>query len=316
MTPSESLENRLRVGILLTPNFTLNALANFVDVFRLAADEADRSRPLRCQWHIMSPRPNPIVASCGVSVLPTERLLSAGVLDFVAVVGGLLYRGRSVDRELGHYLVDITQSGIPLIGICTGSFVLCRLGLMTNRRCCVSWFHREDFRAEFSDINPVSDELFVVDSDRLTTAGGIGSSMLAAHIVDSRLGDSVAQKALRIMQIGASYPLEQPAPTFYAASDRRVTAALRLMEESIEEALSIDDLASALSLARRSLERVFQTHIGKSPKRVYMEMRLSCARQKMQHGMELARAARESGFGSPARLRLAYRRYYGESLDC
>ena len=56
----------LRVGILLTPNFTLNALANFVDVLRLAADEGDGSKPIRCKWHIMSATGHSIDASCGI----------------------------------------------------------------------------------------------------------------------------------------------------------------------------------------------------------------------------------------------------------
>ncbi len=60
----------LCVGILLTSRFTLNALANFVDILRLAADDGDGSRPIRCQWHIMSTTGHPIGASCGTSRLP------------------------------------------------------------------------------------------------------------------------------------------------------------------------------------------------------------------------------------------------------
>ena len=44
-----SARPELSVGLVLVPNFTLLALANFVEALRLAADVGDRSRPRRCQ---------------------------------------------------------------------------------------------------------------------------------------------------------------------------------------------------------------------------------------------------------------------------
>ena len=42
-------QTRLRIGFLLAPRFTLSAFATFVDVLRLAADDGDGSRPIRCR---------------------------------------------------------------------------------------------------------------------------------------------------------------------------------------------------------------------------------------------------------------------------
>ena len=46
---------------------------NFVDVLRLAADEGDRSRPILCDWSVLSDTMDP-VPSCGVTVQPGDRL--------------------------------------------------------------------------------------------------------------------------------------------------------------------------------------------------------------------------------------------------
>ena len=64
---------RLTVGFILARRFTLNAFANFVDVLRLAADEGDRSRPVRCEWSVLSDTMNPVAASSGEVIQPTER---------------------------------------------------------------------------------------------------------------------------------------------------------------------------------------------------------------------------------------------------
>src|SRR3546814_17696556 len=65
---------RLSVGFILARRFTLCAFANFVDVLRLAADEGDRSRPILCDWTVLSDNMNPAPSRCGLPVHPPEPL--------------------------------------------------------------------------------------------------------------------------------------------------------------------------------------------------------------------------------------------------
>src|SRR5579864_5603953 len=130
----------LRVGIILADHFTLSAFAVFIDHLRLAADEGDRSRPLHAQWAIMASRQASVPASCGVLIEPTSGFLPPNTLDYVVVVGGLLHAGPQVDEATLRYLREVGATNVPLIGICTGSFILCRAGLMKGRRSCVSWY--------------------------------------------------------------------------------------------------------------------------------------------------------------------------------
>ena len=164
----------LRVGMILADNFTLSAFALFIDHLRLAADEGDRSRPLNVQWSIMASRPDPLRASCGVMTTPTSNFLDPRELDYVVMVGGVLHAGRQIDDATERYLKRVAEAGVPLIGMCTGSFILCRIGLMKGRKACVSWYHYQDFLDEFPDHDVVADRLFVADGDRITCSGGAG----------------------------------------------------------------------------------------------------------------------------------------------
>lgn len=85
------------------------------------------------------------------------------------------------------------------MGLCTGSFVLARPGLMEGVCCCVSWFHHEALAEEFPDLCSTSEALYVVEKDRLTCAGGTSVVHLASHIIESFGGRARAEKALRIM---------------------------------------------------------------------------------------------------------------------
>ncbi|MFO7908569.1 MAG: GlxA family transcriptional regulator, partial [Halomonas sp.] len=58
----------LSVGIVLLHRFTLLPFAAFVDCLRLAADEGDRSRPLRAQWAFMTPNGESVTSSCGAVI--------------------------------------------------------------------------------------------------------------------------------------------------------------------------------------------------------------------------------------------------------
>jgi transcriptional regulator GlxA family with amidase domain len=304
----------LRIGIIVTYQFTLNALANFVDVLRLASDDGDGSRPIRCQWNIMSTSGAPVRASCGLQVIPTSSLISFAKLDYIAVIGGLLHRGRQIDELTRSYLLEADKARVGLLGICTGSFALCRLGLMKERRCCISWYHYRDFVNEFHDMMPVAEEQFVVDGNRITSSGGVGAALAAAHLVERHLDFGAAQKALHIMQIERTKPMAmlQPAPPLTSAcDDPRVTRALLLMEQNLSNPHSVDELASRLQITRRTLERLFGKHLGLRPLGAYMKLRLRHAHWMLRSRKPLAAIAADTGFARSSHFSAAFKREYG-----
>jgi transcriptional regulator GlxA family with amidase domain len=306
----------LRVGILLTPNFTLNALANFVDVLRLAADEGDGSKPIRCKWHIMSATGHSIDASCGIQVQPTSGLIGLKELDYIAVIGGLL-RGRDIiDTATREYLVQADATGAGLVGICTGTFVLCRLGLMRNRTCCISWYHYRDFLDEFQDLQPSVSELYVADGDRITSSGGVGAALAAACLVERHLGTSLAQKALHIMQIDQARPgagLQPAPPLSQKCADASVTGALLLMEQNLCSPLPISAIAERLHLSTRNLQRLFLKYLEHGPLAEYRQLRLKHAHWMLCAQVPIIDAAIETGFANSSQFSAAYKRLFGRT---
>ena len=101
---------------------------------------------------------------------------------------GILHAGPQVDEATMRYLREVGSTNVPLIGICTGSFVLCRAGLMKGRRSCVSWYHYQDFLEAFPTHDVVADRLFLVDGLRITCAGGAGAAALATFLIEQHLG--------------------------------------------------------------------------------------------------------------------------------
>jgi transcriptional regulator GlxA family with amidase domain len=302
---------KLNIGFILARRFTLCALANFVDVLRLAADEGDRSRPILCGWKVLSPTMDPIASSCGIVVQPDARLGDPGRFDYLVVVGGLVDEIENLPPETVRFLEQAAGAGTPLVGVCTGTFALHRAGLMQGYRVCVSWFHHDDFLERFDGLKPVSDQIFVVDRDRLTCSGGVSSAHLAAFIVERHLGRARAAKSLHIMIIDAAMAAEEPQPGMplaLATEDALARRALRVMQQSIDAPPSIQRIAAQLGVSRRKLERHFREALGTTPLAAHRMIRIEQAKRLLATTRRSAtRIAADTGFCDLPHLIRAFR---------
>ena len=306
---------RLRVGFILARRFTLCAFANFVDVLRLAADEGDRSRPVLCSWRVLSASMEPVRSSSGVAVGPDERLGDPARFDYVVVVGGLIDAIERLDPEYVAFLRRAAADGVPLVGVCTGAFILYRAGLMQGYRCCVSWFHHDDFLEQFEGLEPVSDRIFVVDRDRLTCSGGVSSAHLAAWLVDRHVGRAAATKSLHIMIIDAALTGEVPQPGLpldLVTGDRLVQRALNLMQQTMDAPLTVARLAERLKVGRRTLERRFHAALGLTPAAADKKIRIAQARFLLEGGARsVTQIANDTGFCDVSHLIRVFRDHEG-----
>ncbi len=310
---------RLNIAFVLARRFTLSAYANFVDVLRLAADEGDRSRPILCRWTVIAPDRTPITSSCGTRVEPDARPEDPAQFDYVVVIGGLIGAPQPLHPEMLAFVRRAAAAGVPLVGVCTGVFLLARAGLMNDHRCCVSWFHHDDFRAEFPAIEPVSDGIFVVDGDRLSCSGGVSSAQLAAFLVDRHVGRAAARKSLAIMMIDGPQGEQHPQPGLpleLSTDDPLVRRALLALQQRMDSPPTIGALADLLGVGRRKLERHFARALNLSPAEASVRIRVAQARMLLQRtGRTVTQIADETGFCDASHLIRVFREIEGQTPD-
>ncbi len=306
----EAVRPKLRVGFVLTPQFTLTAFAGFVDALRLAADEGDRSRQIECAWAVLGNRNAPILSSCGASVLPWEKMESPERFDYIVVVSGLLHGGQKVDAGMVEFLRAAANAGVPLVGLCTGSFVLARAGLLDGHLACVSWFHREDFEREFPELRLVTNRMFVVDHERMTCAGGTSVVHLAAHLIEKHCGRAHATKSLRILiedQPLPSRTLQPESVVTRQARDSLVRRAMLLIEQQILQHNSLAEVSQTLGISMRQMERRFISDVGITPRAYRLNLRLARARWMLEHtDLSVTDVGFECGFGDCSHFSRAF----------
>lgn len=310
---------RLRIGFILTQQFTICAFANFVDVLRLASDEGDRSRPILCNWRVLSADKNPVTSSSGIRVQPEESLGDPTRFDYIVVVGGLVGELEQFEPEYIAFLHRAAAARVPLIGVCTGSFVLHSAGLLEGYRCCVSWFHHNDFLEQFDGLEPVSDQIFVVDRDRLTCSGGTSSAHLAAFLVDRHISKAAARKSLSIMMIDEAMEADRPQPGLpldLSTNDPIVRRALLLLQQALDSPPTVSALAARLKVSPRTLERRFDAALNVTPFEAGKRIRLAHAERLLQRTQRsVTQIAQDTGFSDVSHFIRVFKAAYNTTPE-
>ncbi|MBN3856890.1 GlxA family transcriptional regulator [Paraburkholderia sp. Ac-20340] len=310
----------IRFGIVLLSNFTLTAFSGFVDLLRLASDEGDLSRPVRCSWTIVAESLAPIRASCGIQVTPWTTFDDAGPFDYLLVVGGLLHSGPSASDATLRFIRAAAAHGATLVGVCTGAFALARAGVMDGYRICVSWFHYWDFVERFPAIpeaNLIADRLFVIDRRRITCSGGRASIDVAAAILLRHLDASIVQKAQRILIVDDAQRGNAPQPYppgLDPASHPKVRRAILVMEQHVANPLALTELARRVDTSVRQLERLFIAETGRSPNVYGRQMRVRMAAWMLSASdRTVADIAMSCGFSDASHLGREFRKEFDAS---
>lgn len=298
-------------GFLTLPNFSMIAFTSAVEVLRMTNY---LSRAIQYRWSVISLDGTPVPASNGVTLTPTCTLEEAGVPDVLIVCGGTQIR-EAVDTRVRTLLAYLAARDVPLGAICTGAYALMSAGLLDDYRCTVHWEDMSVLHTEFPRVK-FTDELFVIDRDRLTCTGGTAPLDLMLHLVGQRFGQPLAA------QVSAQFILErirsssdhQPIPVDarIGFSRAELIEVVRLMEANIEEPLSLDELARLVRLSQRHLQRMFKVYLDVSPTHYYLSLRLRRARELLRTtDSSIARVTAICGFQSPCHFSKAYRAQFG-----
>ena len=302
-----------RFGFLLMPQFSLIAFAAAIETLRLANRSADA--PLY-EFCILGQHGESVQASGGFRIEVDAPLQDAAACHTVIVCGGIAVH-QFEEREVLAALRQAQRSGRRLGALCTGSHVLARAGLLDGYRCTVHWENLASFSEDFPEIE-VTGNLYEIDRNRFTCAGGSATADMMMTLVANKHGETlareVAEQAIHERIRGPEERQQMSVPARFGVRHPRLLTVIELMENNLEEPLSRSDLAKAAQLSTRQLERLFRRYLERSPARYYLELRLRKARQLLlQTSMSVMQVAMACGFVSASHFTKCYRAYFGRT---
>jgi transcriptional regulator GlxA family with amidase domain len=164
----------------------------------------------------------------------------------------------------------------------------------------------------------VSTDLFV-QRDGMTTCAGMAATYDALlALVAERATGHLAEEIARVLLLerrrlgGTSQPKGHSDTA--GLPDGPLREALRIMEASVEFPRPTAEIALAVGISTRQLERLFARCFGQSPQHYHRSLRLRRARVLIESShMSVMEIALACGFGTPSHFSRLFRRTYGTS---
>ena len=297
-----------RFGFLTLNSYSMIAVSNAIEVLRMANRV---TRENAYEWDILTQSGEPAVASNGLTLHPTVAPDKDRAYDIIFVCGGINVRAAS-SSSLRNFLRVQARQDVVLGALCTGTFTLAEAGLLRGYKCAIHWENLSAIREEFPEID-ITDDMFVIDRDRLTCTGGSVPLDMMLRIVAARF------RAEHVQAVAAQFILErnrtgsETQPVFpLADAPPPLMRAMRLIERNLDQPLRISGIAAEAGLSVRQLERLFRRHADCTPAVYLVGVRLERARRLLQQtSMSITNISLACGFVSPAHFSTAYRSRFG-----
>ncbi len=304
----------------IVPEFTMLAFTSAIEALRLANAVLGRDV---YSWRVVSADGHPVRASCGLTITPdhdiaTERawLLSDRRPSMVVVCSGWNVE-RHANRTAAAWLRESRKRNIEIAGVCTGAYLLADAQLLENRRCTIHWENLPVFAERFPNVD-VHTGLIESDNGIHSCAGGAACFDMMMHLIGRDHGPKLVSAVMdQAMVDRIRAPSERqrlPLTVKLNSLNPKILKAIELMEEHLADRLPMEEIASAVCLSRRQVERLFQTELETSPSRYYLQLRLERARLLVtQSAMQIVEIAVACGFVSASHFSKCYRQYHGIS---
>lgn len=318
---SLSLDERTRSFVFfLVPDFSMIAFATAIEVLRLANRMIGEDV---YSWRLASLDGEPIMASNGVSVaapssLADERRMLSGKdrPSMVFVCSGINVE-KFDNKSVYAWIREEHNRGVAVGGLCTGAYLLAKAGLLSGRRCAIHWENLPGFQEAYPKADVYAD-LFEVDGNVYTCAGGTAALDMMLSLVaedhDENIINAICEQALTDRVRGPQDRQRLPLRARLGVQNARILSIIEMMEANLSEPLTLIEIADHAGLSRRQIERLFRHHMGRSPARYYLEIRLDRARHLLiQSPLPVVEVAVACGFVSASHFSKCYRELYGRS---
>lgn len=302
----------IRFGFLLLPEFPVYALVPAIEALRMANQSSDRRL---YSWEFFSVDGEPSRGSNGMVFAVDAAIADVPWYPMVLVFASN-HPLRHASKRVLDWLRRIARHGATLCAVDTGQFILAEAGLLDGYHVTVHWEALASFRERYPQI-ATTEQLFVIDRDRMTCAGGLATLDLMLHLIAHRHAPALAEAVANgfVAQRARRDIEPQRLPVAHRTSvGSHFARVLSLMEANLRTPVSAVALAQRADMSLRALNRLFGANVGMPPMRYYLKLRLQAARNELFYtDMPIQDVADAYGFVSAAHFSRSFTAHFGLS---
>lgn len=299
------------IEIFVTPGFCEFELASVTRTLKLANDLCNAER---FTWRVVSDTPG-LMQSRGDTLVRAELAVQEHLYsDIMIVVGGDTLHGAGAWLKRARSMQRKARSVALLSDAATAYIKATRA---PAGRVTTHWHHAEILAEE--GYYPNLTHCYSENSDGIITAAGAGATaeLVIGLIVPMLDSPTVAQLSNRLLlHTIRKSDAEQPRnlADHAAMFDSQITHAIRIMEETVSEPISMAELVQELGVSTRQLERNFRQVFDDTPARFYKRIRTRRAKDLIEETlMPLAEISVATGFSSIVTMANAIKDEFGQT---
>jgi transcriptional regulator GlxA family with amidase domain len=236
--------------------------------------------------------------------------------DLLLVAGGPRLPDYRPAPDFLNWLNQRAQAASRFGAVCNGVFLLAHAGLLAGREITTHWDHAERLSKRFPDSTVRPDKIFVRDGNLFTCGGVTAGIDLCLSLVAEDWGHDLAVKVAKrlIVYIRRDGGQSQYSPYLAVGPDEDslVAKVLKYVTDHISEALTIEDIADAVGVSRRTFSRAFAKHAHVTPSVFVEQLRIDFARKLLEEtDVPLKTVAFRCGFHTATQMRMIFSRQLG-----
>ena len=294
----------IEIAVLVFDEFSNHCLANSVEPFR--ATNFIAQKPLY-NWQFLSLDGGAVKSSSGLEIATRKVELDTFKADYLFVVASYNY-DRLANTNISRSLKQLAAKARAIAGLDTGAWLLASAGLLDGKEATI---HREllDSFAEKFLKTKVVNARYVKAGNTITCGGAMAAFDLAAALIGEHYGEAARQD----MQSFFLHQLDEgPQPIIYETGVSTIKKCLQIMDDNIEEPLSIAQIAIRLDVDQKKLQRKFLKEFGATPHQVYRHKRLNFARlQILGSNLPMSEIAVRCGYENASAMTRAFKNEFG-----
>ncbi len=265
----------------------------------------------RFSWRYVSHTPGLLAAESGLIVRAEPATDNHDLLDVMIVVGGK----RTTDPSWFPRLRQMQRLGRLVVLLSSAASAYIRTAKVKGGAVTTHW-HDSIGLLEDGRYTNLTNRLSEMAGGVITAAGSGATEELVIGLLADQLSDNaVTELGNRLMlPIVRKSHAEQPSNLSHipALHDGRIKSAIKMMQDTLDAPLAIIELAGAIGVSTRHLERMFKDTFDETPARFYKRLRTNRARAMIEETqMPIIEIAVANGFGTSSSLSEAIKKEYG-----
>jgi len=238
-------------------------------------------------------------------------------LIIIPAINGEMNNVIDANKDFIPWIVRQHAGGAELASLCVGAFLLAATGLLSGKKCATHWIAANEFMKMFPDVILVSEKI-ITDEKGIYSSGGANSFYnLLLYIIEKYAGREMAVLCAKVYEIEIERESQSAFIIFNGQKghdDDTIRKAQEYIESNYQEKITVDQLASMLSLSRRNLERRFKKATSNTTAEYMQRVKIEAAKINLESSRENVNEVMfKVGYTDTKAFRNTFKRFTGLS---